>query len=274
MLETAVKYKKAFDLLEISDAKYVKELSKDKGTGVPISKDLDFANTVPPFLRIFYDVTMRMFGSSYVTYNIYMNEVFSIGRKIRLLSEHNDASIKSIGISMKSNYDKYWGNVNGIKVLLLIVVVLDTTCKLGYVNYFLDYFFEVDGEALKTKLSTSSKSIYREYEGSEEGSQSMRESQPEEYDNDIHGMSFYKKSNGQRIDPKFELDKYLAEECELYFVEFDILNWWKVNSTRFSILSSVAREVLAIPVSTVASESAFNTRGRCWILIVVILHVR
>ncbi|XP_012570906.1 zinc finger BED domain-containing protein RICESLEEPER 2-like [Cicer arietinum] len=262
MLVTVVKYQKAFDLLETVDAKYVKELSRDKGLEVPLSKDWDFANTVLPFLKIFYDSTMHISGSSYVTSNIYMKDVFPIGRKIRLLSEHNDASIKSMGISMKSKYDKYWGNVDGINVLLLIVVVLDPTCKFGYVNYFLDYFFDVDGEALKTKLSSSLKSIYREYEGWEEGSQSIGESQPEEDDNDIHGMSFYKKSTGQRINPKSELDKYLAEECEPYFVEFDILNWWKVNSTRFPILSSVARDVLAIPVSTVASESAFSTGGR------------
>ncbi|XP_012575552.1 zinc finger BED domain-containing protein DAYSLEEPER-like [Cicer arietinum] len=136
-----------------------------------------------------------------------------------------------MGISMKSKYDKYWGNIDGINVLLLIVVVLDPTCKFGYVNYFLDYFFEVDGEALKTKLSSSLKSIYREYEGMEEGSQSMEESQPEENDNDIHDMSFYKKSTGQIIDPKSKLDKYLAEKCEPYFVEFDILNWWKFFET-------------------------------------------
>ncbi|XP_073223488.1 zinc finger BED domain-containing protein RICESLEEPER 2-like [Cicer arietinum] len=64
MLVIAVKYKKAFDLLEISDAKYVKELSKEKGPGVPLSKDWDFVNTVLPFLRIFYYATMRIFGSS------------------------------------------------------------------------------------------------------------------------------------------------------------------------------------------------------------------
>lgn len=45
-------------------------------------------------------------------------------------------------------------------------------------------------------------------------------------------------------------------------IDFDILGWWKANLTRYPILASIAREVLAIPASTVASESAFSTDGR------------
>ena len=59
-----------------------------------------------------------------------------------------------------------------------------------------------------------------------------------------------------------ELDKYLAEECEEDTKMFDILAWWKGQSTRFPILCTLARDVLAIPISTVASESAFSTGGR------------
>ncbi|GAU34710.1 hypothetical protein TSUD_29520 [Trifolium subterraneum] len=40
---------------------------------------------------------------------------------------------------------------------------------------------------------------------------------------------------------------------------FDLLNWWKVNSTKYPILGQMARDILAIPLSTVASESAFST---------------
>ena len=43
---------------------------------------------------------------------------------------------------------------------------------------------------------------------------------------------------------------------------FDILDWWRVNSSRYGILSQVARDVLAIPVSAIATESAFSTGGR------------
>ncbi|CAN0830002.1 Zinc finger BED domain-containing protein RICESLEEPER 2, partial [Linum grandiflorum] len=45
-------------------------------------------------------------------------------------------------------------------------------------------------------------------------------------------------------------------------VDFDILNWWKANSTKYPTLSLIARDVLAIPISTVASESAFSAGGR------------
>ncbi|XP_028067689.1 zinc finger BED domain-containing protein RICESLEEPER 2-like isoform X2 [Camellia sinensis] len=60
--------------------------------------------------------------------------------------------------------------------------------------------------------------------------------------------------NGEKIN----LLVYVASNEE----KFDILGWWKVNSSKYRVLSQVARDVLAIPVSTVASESAFSTGGR------------
>ncbi|KAF7844378.1 zinc finger BED domain-containing protein RICESLEEPER 2-like [Senna tora] len=44
--------------------------------------------------------------------------------------------------------------------------------------------------------------------------------------------------------------------------QFDILNWWKVNSTKFPILALIAQDVLAMLISTIASESALSTGGR------------
>lgn len=41
---------------------------------------------------------------------------------------------------------------------------------------------------------------------------------------------------------------------------FDFLNWWKVNSTDYHILGQMVRDILAMHVSIVASESALFTR--------------
>ena len=43
---------------------------------------------------------------------------------------------------------------------------------------------------------------------------------------------------------------------------FDILGWWKANGLKYPIMQKIARDFLAIPISTVASKSSFSTSGR------------
>ncbi|KAL5179298.1 putative AC transposase [Glycine soja] len=61
---------------------------------------------------------------------------------------------------------------------------------------------------------------------------------------------------------KTELDHYLEEEVLLRSSDFDILMWWKLNKLKYPTLQAIARDVLAIPISTVASESAFSIGGQ------------
>ncbi|KAI5312626.1 hypothetical protein L3X38_041799 [Prunus dulcis] len=44
--------------------------------------------------------------------------------------------------------------------------------------------------------------------------------------------------------------------------DFDILCWWKSNGIKYPTLHDIARDILVILVSTVASESCFSTSGR------------
>ncbi|KAD1274136.1 hypothetical protein E3N88_43079 [Mikania micrantha] len=46
------------------------------------------------------------------------------------------------------------------------------------------------------------------------------------------------------------------------FENFDILAWWKQKESQFPILSAMARDLLSVQASTVASESAFSLSGR------------
>lgn len=60
---------------------------------------------------------------------------------------------------------------------------------------------------------------------------------------------------------KLELDHYLEDDFVEDVKEFDILAWWKANSSKYRVLSHMARDVFTIFVSIVASESAFSTGG-------------
>ncbi|CAH9100149.1 unnamed protein product [Cuscuta europaea] len=43
--------------------------------------------------------------------------------------------------------------------------------------------------------------------------------------------------------------------------DFDVLKWWKENERTFPILSKIAKQVLAMPISTVGVEQEFSAVG-------------
>ncbi|XP_026459707.1 zinc finger BED domain-containing protein RICESLEEPER 2-like [Papaver somniferum] len=65
---------------------------------------------------------------------------------------------------------------------------------------------------------------------------------------------------------KSELETYLGEPILPTLttqdeMNFDILVWWKMNSCKYPTLANIARDVLAMPVTSVASESMFSDGG-------------
>lgn len=59
-----------------------------------------------------------------------------------------------------------------------------------------------------------------------------------------------------------ELEHYLEDDLMPRTLEFDILALWKFNGPKYPTLQRIARDILAIPMSTVTSKSAFSTNGR------------
>ena len=59
-----------------------------------------------------------------------------------------------------------------------------------------------------------------------------------------------------------EVERYLLDPIEDPSNDkLNVLLWWKVNGSKYPILQKIAKDILAIPISTVASESAFSTGG-------------
>ncbi|XVE95846.1 hypothetical protein REPUB_Repub02eG0169200 [Reevesia pubescens] len=66
----------------------------------------------------------------------------------------------------------------------------------------------------------------------------------------------------RKFENKSKLERYLSQEDDIKNeVNFDILFWWKLNNHRFPILSHLGHDVLVVSISTIASESTFDTGG-------------
>ena len=73
-----------------------------------------------------------------------------------------------------------------------------------------------------------------------------------------------KKATNSSPNNTTDLDRYLNIDLISFEdnEDFDILIWWKSQQHKYPVLSIIARDVLTVPVNTVASEAAFSTGER------------
>ncbi|KAH9777021.1 BED-type domain-containing protein [Citrus sinensis] len=79
---------------------------------------------------------------------------------------------------------------------------------------------------------------------------------------DIRKFEAFVSQNSETNVSKSDLERYLEEPLIKSTSDFDILNWWKVNQGKYPILAQMAKDILAVLVTTAASESTFSTGGR------------
>jgi hypothetical protein len=82
---------------------------------------------------------------------------------------------------------------------------------------------------------------------------------------DVNTLARFKRHSQEEdiVENRNEVERYLVDGCEdSNDDKLDILGWWKINASKYKILSKLTQHVLAIPISTVTSESAFSTGGR------------
>ncbi|KAI5652497.1 hypothetical protein M9H77_29684 [Catharanthus roseus] len=98
MLESALKYRRAFFSLALSDRNY---------KFCPPPEDWARAQKVGEFLRPFYEITNSISSSSYRTSNLEFEQVFKIDTMLVKYMNSADGMIKDMVIRMKSKLDKY-----------------------------------------------------------------------------------------------------------------------------------------------------------------------
>ena len=179
---------------------------------------------------------------------------------------------------MKKKYNKYWGSIDNINLMFFVAIIFDPRYRLKYVKFwFREWYGKDKGDAMSSKVWDSLKRFYVERVGQNRASSSTssgaslsRDSRPSVGNASLSDRiksynSRFKQhlTDEDSVETKSELDRYLLESSKDPDVEdFDILMWWKMNSSRYRVLSQIAYDVFAIFVSTVAFESAFSTGGR------------
>ncbi|CAA7039112.1 unnamed protein product [Microthlaspi erraticum] len=218
---------------------------------------------------------------------------------INLLSATSgpDEELRLKALSMLGKLNKYWNPFDKrveMNRLVMVAGVFDPSKKMKCVKGFFEKLYEKGSHEavhLNGEIFAILKKLFGEYDsalnkkGSDESGASKqsnitssRSSQFAEevskktvlgnglqYErmNDIYNELIKEECFQEKLN---ELDLYLKEDVEnpktMYGTEYDVLSWWKVNSGKFPVLSVIARDILAMQVSSVASESAFSTSGR------------
>ncbi|KAL4572665.1 hypothetical protein LXL04_019447 [Taraxacum kok-saghyz] len=204
---------------------------------------------------------------------------------IRTLLEDaiNDIDLCDIAMTMKVKFYKYFGDVEKMNLLFYFSLILDPRNKVKYLVILLDYRYgshsqgsqgrNVVVDVKKKYIMDSMYELYNDHirihspRSTSSTTESTTSSSVLGKRQNLDAMpplrnKIREKMKTNIVESIGDLERYLNESVEDDSSMFNILDWWKVNSPRFPILSLMARDLFAIPVSTVASESVFSTSGR------------
>jgi hypothetical protein len=219
-------------------------------------------------------VTEILSGTSYPTSNLFFPRFCEIKLKIGAWLTNENPIIVQMASSMNKKFDKYWDQSN---IVLAIASFLDPRSKMVSIDFFYPRIYQNNGYNELLEFKKVLREIYEEYvlkyqSSVEQAVQTGWGAVPggnscDDEDEDEDGDSEYNKYLLERSQPwkaKSDLDRYIERDAILCppGPEFDILAWWKTEGKEYQILSKLAQDVFAVPVSSVASESAFSTGGR------------
>ena len=138
MLDAAQKFEKAFEAFDDVDPYYKSELMM--GDGLPEKQDWENVRRFCLFLQKFYELTVKVSGSSYITSNTFLHDICTVYTTLRNWQINPDLQLSAMANRMRAKFDKYWGNVEKMNMLIYVASILDPRKKLEFVRFC---FFEM-----------------------------------------------------------------------------------------------------------------------------------
>ncbi|KAA8538966.1 hypothetical protein F0562_025658 [Nyssa sinensis] len=234
MLATALEFREVFPRYQDRDPSFIY---------MPSVEDWVKVEHVCDFLGTFNVITNIISRTEYPTANLFLSELWRIKVLLNEKSVDDNEFIRAMASMMKAR------NIVTVKQAL----------------------YEIYNEYVVTHAATHT----AQGEGGQGTTTEIGSSSASSGDHDIgkkivSGSSLILGHVSRTVDTihpsKSDLDIYLDESA---FIcpdgsanKFDIMGWWKANTLKFRILSKMARDILSIPITSVASESTFSAGGR------------
>ena len=145
-MEKAQNFEKAFDRFDLFDEHFKTYLSThicEDGSVVGLLACDDWANvrSVVKFVENFYELTIKVSGSQYVTSSVHFEDVCElyVYLKQRLTSE--DLNLRNMVDGMMMKFKIYLGTPDKMNSMIYIAYILDPRNKFVYVSFGLEELF-------------------------------------------------------------------------------------------------------------------------------------
>ncbi|KAF2301260.1 hypothetical protein GH714_021834 [Hevea brasiliensis] len=150
MLNIAQKYERAFERYESQEPMFRLELGEN---GVPDFHDWSECRKMAEMLSHFYELTLRISGSRYITSNMFFGEISDLAFILNQWVDSTNVEVKNMGDRMKKKFDKYWGDIDKMNKLIYFATVLDPRDKFEYMEF---QFCQMHGEEKVSSCSRRS----------------------------------------------------------------------------------------------------------------------
>lgn len=149
LLDHAIKFSKAFDMLSLSDLGFQDYFKEHNNTRCPDAIDWENANGFVSYLKVFYEATLKSSASKTPASHLLFKQLLNIQALLaKELKNPTDDPLHKVATSMKIKYEKYWRKWENINLFIYLVVVLDPRYKLRYLSFELNNI-GVDKEKVK-----------------------------------------------------------------------------------------------------------------------------
>ena len=250
---------------------------------VPFSvENWSLIQKITDLLKVFKTATTMLSGVYYPTSHSVLNQLYVMCRKLGAY-EYDGPLFANMVVPMKEKLKKYFQEIPPV---ITCAAAINPCYNVSGVEYLIkkigedldlnqiDPFYVNNAQESFTKNFKRLYDVYFEkYGATNVGTSSVPSmwTSSSSVDPDLDLFSSLRQESGKRA----RSDNLTSNEYGRYtgtdwlntitseeFKKFDVLNWWKQRESQFPVLAAMARDLLSVQASTVASESAFSTSGR------------